>query len=245
MKRFTETTKWDDPWFMDLPMKYKLFWLYICDRCDNAGAWQPNIRLAIAQIGESLELIEVLRVFDGRIQQLGDGKLFITKFIPFQYGNLSPNCRAHIPILNNIEKLRVSKGYPKGIHTLVEKEKETDKEKKGESEGKTKSRPSNQKEVEDFCESIGLLRSDGETMWLDWQDRGFGKGKDWKAKIRKWKICGYHPSQKNFKSGQSSPGATTKYGLPLPQGCTIRRDGEVLDYTGRVMDINQVRRAQS
>ncbi len=133
LKRFTETTKWDDPWFMDLPLKYKLFWLYICDKCDNAGAWQPNIRLATAQIGESLELAEVLRVFADRITQLGDGKLFITKFIPFQYGNLSPNCRAHIPILNNIEKLRVSKGYPKGMDTLVEKEK--DKDKKGESEG--------------------------------------------------------------------------------------------------------------
>jgi hypothetical protein len=136
MKRFTETTKWDDPWFMDLPLKYKLFWLYICDKCDNAGAWQPNIRLAVAQIGEPLELAEILRVFTDRIAQLGDGKLFITKFIPFQYGNLSPNCRAHIPILNNIEKLRVSKGYPKGIQTLMEKEKEKEKEKEGDIKGK-------------------------------------------------------------------------------------------------------------
>jgi hypothetical protein len=36
----------------------------------------------------------------------------------------------------------------------------------------------------------------------------------------------------------------TKYGIPLPARCTIReKDAAVLDYTGRVMDINQVRKA--
>ncbi len=209
VKRFTETTKWDDPWFMDLPLKYKLFWLYICDKCDNAGAWQPNIRLATAQIGESLELAEVLRVFSERIVQLDDGKLFITKFIPFQYGNLSPNCRAHIPILNNIEKLRVSKGYPKGIHTLVEKETEKDKEKKkGSAEGKqAKARPKTIEEVEDFCESIGLQRKDGSAMWFRWESNGYGDTKDWRAKIRQWKIEGYHSSQKQSGNGQRAMSA--------------------------------------
>ena len=70
----------------------------------------------------------------------------------------------------------------------------------GEKEEK-KSRPKDQNEVEEFCKSIGLLQSDGEAMWLDWQDRGFGKTKDWKAKIRRWKIHGYHPSQKQNRNG--------------------------------------------
>jgi hypothetical protein len=38
----------------------------------------------------------------------------------------------------------------------------------------------------------------------------------------------------------------TKYGFPLPPRCSIRRtDGAVLDYTGRVMDINDVRKANA
>lgn len=137
MKRFTETTKWSDPWFMDLPVKYKAFWFYICDQCDCAGIWEPNMRLAIAQVGEPFELVEILRVFTGRIEQLKDGKLWIKKFIEFQYGILSPDCKPHLAVLKRLENVGLSKGYPKGIHTLQEKEKDKEKEKKGECEGKT------------------------------------------------------------------------------------------------------------
>jgi hypothetical protein len=62
-----------------------------------------------------------------------------------------------------------------------------------------------QKDVEDFCESLALPRSDGEAMFLHWQDKGSAKIKDWKLTIRKWKAFGYLPSQK--ASGKSSFGA--------------------------------------
>lgn len=97
------------------------------------------MRLAIAQIGEPLELVEILRVFSGRIEQLKDGKLWIRKFIEFQYGILSPECKPHQAVIKRLECLGIkttqSKGYPKGIHTLQEKEKDKEKEKEGESEG--------------------------------------------------------------------------------------------------------------
>jgi hypothetical protein len=55
-----------------------------------------------------------------------------------------------------------------------------------------------QKEAEDFCESLGLTRSDGEAMFLKWEEQGWAKIKDWKLVIRRWKISGYMPSQKNL-----------------------------------------------
>ena len=43
MRRFTETQKWDDPWFRGLAGAHKLVFLYIIDRCDNAGFWEIDM----------------------------------------------------------------------------------------------------------------------------------------------------------------------------------------------------------
>ena len=52
-----------------------------------------------------------------------------------------------------------------------------------------------QKEAEAFCVSIGLPASDGEAMWLHWEEKKWAKVKDWQLTIRKWKAFGYLPSQ--------------------------------------------------
>jgi len=87
------------------------------------------------------------------------------------------------------------------------------------TKGDHKGKPQNQKEVEDFCESIGLPKSDGEAMWLDRQERGYGKTRDWRAKIRKWKLYSYLPSQKNAKFGSQKP----------PPERELRRDKEMAE----------------
>lgn len=91
-KRFITTEIFDDSWFMDLPAKYKLFWLYLITKCDHTGIWQVNYKLAQFYVGEHLEPIECERFLKDRIIKIGNGKYwFIEKFIQFQYGNvLSP-----------------------------------------------------------------------------------------------------------------------------------------------------------
>jgi hypothetical protein len=56
-----------------------------------------------------------------------------------------------------------------------------------------------QKEAEDFCESLGLPRSDGQAMFLHFEEKGWQKFKNWKLTIRKWQSFGYLPSQKKSK----------------------------------------------
>jgi len=104
----------------------KLLWHWLLDKCDGAGIIEPDIELASFQIGFDYP-DDVLSRFDGRVTKLECGKYFIPKFISYQYGNLSRDCKAHNPIFSSLEKHGL-KGYPKGIHTLQEKEKEKDKE---------------------------------------------------------------------------------------------------------------------
>ena len=44
-KRFTDTMKWNEDWYLDLALVDKLFWIYICDNCDHAGIFKPNKRM--------------------------------------------------------------------------------------------------------------------------------------------------------------------------------------------------------
>lgn len=132
-KRFTDTSKWKDSWFQDLPSKYKLFWIYMLDECDASGVWKPNIRLASFQIGEHFEESEVKRVFAERIEFTDGGYWFITKFISFQYGQLSETCKPHLSVINLLKNHKI-KGYTKGIQTLKEKEKDKEQDKEEDEE---------------------------------------------------------------------------------------------------------------
>ena len=86
-KRFITTELFKDPWYMDLPNKYKLFWIFLITDCDHAGIWQVNYKTAVFYVGEHLEPSECERFLKDRVIKIGDGKYwFIPKFIEFQYG---------------------------------------------------------------------------------------------------------------------------------------------------------------
>lgn len=138
-KRFTETGKWDDPWFRKLPPKLKCVWNYLCDRCDAAGVIDPDYQDMTFKVGERVTEKD-MKAFDGRISVLAGGKLFLVKFIQFQYGELSEASKPHAAVLSilrrhGIEYGEISKGYGKGIDTLQEKDKEKETEKAEETDG--------------------------------------------------------------------------------------------------------------
>lgn len=141
MKRFTETTKWTgDPWFRKLAPSMKCFWLLLLDCCDAAGVIEPDWELMSFQIGEDVSEDDLPK-FGDRIERLPSGKLFLTKFINFQYGRLSPDCKPHGPVFkslhsNGINLERLSEDYPKGLETLKEKKKDKDTDKVREQDSK-------------------------------------------------------------------------------------------------------------
>jgi hypothetical protein len=157
MRRFTETQKWEDPWFRKLPPKLKLLWVWLLDRCDNAGVIEPDIDLASFQTGCQYS-IDILSQFGDRVTLLPCGKFFIPKFISFQYGTLSRACKAHNPVFASLEKHGL-KGYPYPMDRVQEKEKEKVQEKEEYKETETeKETPKN--EIDDDDHYARFLRND-------------------------------------------------------------------------------------
>lgn len=131
-KRFTDTEKWKDAWFMDLPSKYKLFWIYLLDECDNAGIWKVNFRVASFYIGEHLEVSEVKRILKDRIFFISEEYWYITKFIKYQYKvdkeQLNPKNKAHLSVINKLKEHALFKPLVSPYQGVQDKDKEKDKE---------------------------------------------------------------------------------------------------------------------
>jgi len=217
-KRFTETLKWDDPWFRALSPDAKLLWFWLVDKCDSAGIIEPDFSLCEFQTGIK-KAADKLPELTNRIGTLENGKMIVVKFIEFQQGKLSRDCKAHNPIFQSLEKNGMIdeggeiKGYSKGIHTLstgypmgLSNSNSTSKSKSNTLREK-KENPTLD-EVREFCSSIDLPDSDGDYMFYHWEENGWTNNKkpvlDWRATIRKWKSAKYLPSTKTTSPAKSA-----------------------------------------
>ena len=190
--RFTDSRKWDDPWFRKLPCKYKAFFLFLIDKCDHAGIWKVDFESAEFHIGEPLDRGELLKMMDGRIVELGlKEKWFIPKFINFQYqvssvSELKHDNRVHKSVLDILKKEGAYKPLKSPIQGCKDKDKDKDKDNKG---GVGDFRPPTLEEISTYCKE----RSNhiNPQVFLDhYQANGWVRGKtkikDWKACVRTW-----------------------------------------------------------
>jgi len=134
-KRFSDSMKFEDPWYRKLPPLYKIFWEFLLCKCDHAGVWKVDMDRAAWEIGATFDATETLTVFNSRIVVLNSGSAwFIPKFVVFQYGMLNPEVSTHkgvIRVLNyysiSEKTLTVKKGLRKSSRTLQDKDKDKDK----------------------------------------------------------------------------------------------------------------------
>ena len=211
LKRFTNTEKWNDPWFRALSPATKLLWLWLVDHCDNAGVIDPDSALAAFQIGSGIEEKHFIELGD-RIKTLPNKKLWIPKFIRFQFGDLMASSQVHCSIIKLIKShsldypipsISDNNGTVKGGDTPKDKDKDKEKVKaKG---------LASLEEVRICCQKVGLPLSDAEWFWNKCEGNGWTNAgrtiKSWRHTIAAWKSAGYMPSQKQQQAAQPSGNA--------------------------------------
>lgn len=102
-KRFTESDKWDDVWFRQLPPGAKLTFLFMCDRCDMAGFYELDVEdIAFrTKMTEDSILGAVKGLYRGLIQH--DNVVWLRNFLRHQKNlPLNPENNAHKHIIYRI-----------------------------------------------------------------------------------------------------------------------------------------------
>lgn len=103
-KRLTDSNKWNDNWFNELPPDIKLVWLYILDACDHAGVYKVSFKSIVFYTGTQRSETEIINYLRERIYICGD-KWFIPKFITFQYKNFFTS---NTPAIKSARELLIS-----------------------------------------------------------------------------------------------------------------------------------------
>jgi len=177
-KRFTDTMKWDEDWYLDLSLTQKLFWIYICDNCNHAGIFKPNKRLFELLIGDKINLqtfLEQANTGKIRISVLQNGRWYLTGFIEFQYGtNLNANNRVHKSILKLLNDNDLD--WDGEISEPIQL---SDKEIKNQAQ------PKDLSEAVDYFLSKGGAKKDGEKFYYFYESNGWKVGKN---KMKNWKM---------------------------------------------------------
>lgn len=238
-KRYTDSNKWNDVWFLDLPNKYKLFWVWLLDNCDQAGIWEVSFKLAKFHIGEDLEPSEVKRILGKKIIEIEDGKKwFIPNFIFFQHGeSLSKKNPALKQVFYFFDKYNLYKYIPykvvkgglkhlqstlKGT-TVGSKVKVIVKEKeKGKLKVEVKPHLfSNSKYFDNIELFVADFESNDKYKIFDaryyyesvknWSDGDNKKKANWISTARNWALRDFKENKATLKSGQQTKSNTRGY----------------------------------
>lgn len=222
MKRFTETEKWQDPWFRKLPGAHKLVFIFLIENCNNAGFYEYDVEHVAYLTGLEKKHI------DGALKGLergivgASGWVWVRNFLRHQKNEeLNEQNPAHKQIISllrvQIERFKDCNGFadfvapymgllsPIGNGTgkgkgLVGKES---------PERKPTSRPASARPTIDqalaYGEEIGM-KADEVRSWFDhfeangWRVGGKTPMRDWQAAMRNG-----NRMKGNFKPRNSKP----------------------------------------
>lgn len=100
--RYSDTMKWQDEWFVDLPTIEKLLFIYLCDNCDIAGFCELSYRKIAFDLGvKELEIKGAVKGLNKAVFISDDEKCLLVKnFIKHQKNlPINPENKSHQGIL--------------------------------------------------------------------------------------------------------------------------------------------------
>ena len=107
--RFSDTSKWDDEWFIDLSASEKLTFLYLCDNCDLGGFFELSMRKLSFDLSLTNEEVKasLKGLARGYILSADRRILFLKNFLKHQKNlPLNPENKAHKGILKRFENYK-------------------------------------------------------------------------------------------------------------------------------------------
>jgi hypothetical protein len=110
---------------------YKLLYIYMFCECNHAGIWDVELDVAGLRLGYEYNEGECLDALKMHVQKLTDTKWYLTDFVQFQYGQLSPDNRAHKSVIQIMESYSLKplhKPLTRPLQGCKDKDKDKDKD---------------------------------------------------------------------------------------------------------------------
>jgi len=104
-KRFYNTTRIEEDWYIELSCKHREVLRYCESKCDGAGIFSWNAKIASTYIGEKITDNDLSGL---PFSKTPNGKYFIHGFCYLQNGKLSPKCPAHNPIFKSLDENEIT-----------------------------------------------------------------------------------------------------------------------------------------
>lgn len=102
-KRFTDTTKWDDDWFLSLSPAMKCVWGYLCDNCDGGtGLMKLSFKKMSILVGIDTNRADLALHLDNRIHWVSDDIIWIPAYLNAQFKHMSPSNKAHVNMAKKV-----------------------------------------------------------------------------------------------------------------------------------------------
>ena len=110
--RLSDSDKWKNPWFRNLPGKIKLFFIYAIDVADDSGVMHLDMPLISFTLKEEIQIEDIKKYLSAQLIFLSEDKVIIKNFVRHQRNKDNPTMEKNIKKL--LEKHGIYDRYLRG-----------------------------------------------------------------------------------------------------------------------------------